>query len=147
MKLSELDPVFMQRLENWGAYYRDSRRAAQSMTAKICKRAAQASGDRMGSARAVSPRPQIDAQDAQQLEWCWAMCGHRVSAKDRALVKAHFVDRADPRMVCRLLQVRWLSWEGDLCAAVMRFSDAVVLLESTHYNPSQQTRQPSMDVR
>lgn len=144
MKLTDLDPSFIHRLENWGAYYRDRRSNAQSITAKVCDRAARASGIYPARSQPTE-RPRIDPEDAQTIEYCWAMCAHRVSATHRALVKAHFVDRADPRMVCRLLHVRWLSWERELCDAVGVFMAAVALLEGADYNPVNNLT-PSTDV-
>lgn len=131
MKLHDLDPAFLRRLENWGAYWGASDyRPSTSPTHEVCRLLAIQAGQQIEDPWAESnARPETDAEDAMVMERHWAMCAYRVTAQDRALIKAHWVSRADPRMVCRLLKLRYLSWEGALCEAVERFQRAVELLE------------------
>lgn len=130
MKLHELDPVFVARLENWGLYCEPTAKQGVSPTHEVCRLLAVAAGKEITEGYAEStPRTQVDVEDAKIIEYCFAMASYRLSAQDRALIKAHFVSRADPRMVCRVLHLRWLSWEGMLCEAVVKFQKAVELLE------------------
>jgi len=131
MKLHELDPNFVARLTNWGIYYGPSHKQGVSPTHEVCKLMAVAAGKEIVEGFAESrPRTEIDVEDAQTIEWCMSKAAYRLSAQDRALIKAHWVSRADPRMVCRVMKVRWLSWEKLLCEAVERFQQVVRMLES-----------------
>lgn len=130
MKLHELDPAFVARLENWGLYYTPRPKQEVSPTYRVCLQLAVAAGKEIRAGYAESrPRLEIDAEDAKIIEWCFAMSSYRLPAQDRALIKAHYVSRSDPRMVCRVLQMRFLSWEKALCEAVVRFQQAVEMLE------------------
>lgn len=130
MKLHELDPAFVARLENWGRYYAPTPKQNVSPTHRVCMLMAVAAGKEIVEGYAESrPRPEINAEDAKIIEWCFAMSSYRLPAQDRALIKAHYVSRSDPRMVCRVLQMRYLSWEKALCEAVARFQQAVEMLE------------------
>lgn len=130
MKIVDLDQVFMGRLSNWGMYYGDQYRAGRSSIADVCERLAVEHGHQIGDGYAESnPRPEIDVDDAMVMERHWCMCAYRISAQDRALIRAYWVDAADPRLVCRLLKIRFYSWESMLCEAVVRFMEAVRILE------------------
>ena len=131
MKLHELDQGFIRRLENWGDYFNAAGgRRNTSPTYEVCKLLAIRAGKEIEVGYATSnPRPEIDEQDAMIIERHWAMCAYRVSALDRALIKAHWVHRRDPRMVCRVLKLRFMSWEHRLCEAVLRFQRTVELFE------------------
>lgn len=139
MRLSDLPPDFVRRLENWGAYFRSERGLpCVSPTYEVCLQMAVEAGETVTDGyREANPRPEVDAEDALVMERHWAMCSYRIPAKDRALVKAHWVDSADPRLVCRVLKIRYLSFEPELAMATQRFRNAVALLESTTYNPRQ----------
>lgn len=130
MKLHDLDPAFVSRLENWGRYYAPTPKQNVSPTHEVCLAMAVAAGQEIEVGYAESrARVEVDAADAKVIEWCMSKAAYRLSAQDRALIKAHYVSRADPRMVCRLLQLRYLSWEKLLCEAVERFRVAVEILE------------------
>lgn len=136
MKLHDLEPAFVARLENWGRYYAPAPKQGVSPTHEVCRLLAVAAGQEIVEGFAESkPRVEIDAEDAQVIEWCMSKASYRLSAQDRALIKAHWVSRADPRMVCRVMQIRWLSWEKLLCEAVEKFRVAVELLETHRVNP------------
>lgn len=131
MKLHELDQAFVTRLENWGRYYAPAPRQGVSPTHEVCKLLAVAAGKEIVEGFAESkPKTEIDAGDAQIIEWCMSKAAYRLSAQDRALIKAHWVSRADPRMVCRVMRLRWLSWEKALCEAVIEFQRVVQILEN-----------------
>ncbi|MDH2239081.1 hypothetical protein N5K27_22490 [Pigmentiphaga sp. GD03639] len=130
----QLPSDFVARLENWGEYYRDRKRPGKTATYDICE----AMADRAGQTfRESVPRHEVDAEDAQIIEYCWRMCGHRVHARDRAILRAYYVERVDPRGICRVLHVRWRSFPGEHARAVLRFRDAVALLERVGYSPPQ----------
>lgn len=130
MKLHELDPAFVARLENWGLYYRDQYRPAQSATYRVCQDLAAANGRGMrDDYRESNPRPEIDVDDAMIMERHWCMCAYRVTAQDRGLIRAYWVEPTDPRVVCRVLHIRFYSWESALCEAVEKFRQAVQVLE------------------
>lgn len=130
MTLSELDQDFVGRLNNWGLYYRDRYRPGRSAIADVCERLAVEHGHRIGDSYAQSnPKPEIDIDDAMVMERHWCMCAYRVTATDRALIKAYWAEQSDPRFVCRVLHIRYLSWEDLLCEAVERFRQAVRILE------------------
>lgn len=132
MKLHELDSTFVRRLENWGEYFGGGIGGGPntSPTYEVCKLLAIRAGKEVQVGFATSnPRPEIDEEDAMIMERHWAMCAYRVPMLDRALIKAHWVHRRDPRAVCRVLKLRFLSWEHRLCEAVLRFQRAVELLE------------------
>lgn len=130
MRLSDLDPAFVQRLENWGMYCRDQYRPAKSATYRVCQNLAAANGKGMHDGyRESNPRPEIDVDDAMIMERHWCMCAYRVSAQDRALIRAYWAENADPRRVCSVLKIRFLSWEALLCDAVERLRKAVDILE------------------
>lgn len=132
MRLHDLDPAFVARLENWGAYWRDREyRPNVSPTHRVCEQLAIAAGKRIVDSYGESnPRPEFDVEDAMIMQRHWAMCGHRVSAQDRALISAYWTSNADPRTVCRVLKIRYLSWEKLLCEAVEKFRTAVEIMES-----------------
>lgn len=136
MKLDDLDQGFVARLENWGRYYGDGgHRQGVSPTHEVCRLLAVEAGQEIKQGYAEStPRTEVDADDAMVIEWCMAKAAYRLTAIERALIKAHWVSQADPRMVCRLLQLRWLSWEKALCEAVEKFRAAVELLENHRVN-------------
>ncbi|WP_269497808.1 hypothetical protein [Castellaniella sp. S9] len=130
MKISDLDPAFIARLENWGMYYRDQYRPAESATYRVCKELAAAQGQGWKDGyRESNPRPEINVDDAMIMERHWCMCAYRVSVQDRALIRAYWAENADPRRVCSALKIRFLSWESLLCEAVERFRQAVDILE------------------
>lgn len=135
MTLSDLPPGFVDRLENWGRYYRPRGKPFESTTYRVCEEAAVAAGKTITDGyREANSRQEIDVDDALIMERHWAMSSYRLPAVDRALVKAHWVEGADPRMVCRLLKLRYLSYEKELCEATQRFRNVVAVLESTAYN-------------
>lgn len=130
MKLSDLDSAFIQRLENWGMYYRDQYRPTQSATYRVCQSVAAANGKGMHDGyRESNPRPEIDVDDAMIMERHWCMCAYRVTAQDRGLIRAYWIEPTDPRVVCRVLHIRFYSWESMLCEAVEKFRQAVRILE------------------
>ena len=130
MKLSDLDQRFVGRLENWGRFYRDQRRPGQSATYRVCQQLALAAGQNMHEGfREVSPAPEVDEDDARIIEWCWTQAKVRMDAKHWALLRAHFVMRHDPRGLCRAMQIRRLSYESEVAAAVHRFQDLVGVME------------------
>jgi len=130
MRISDLDSAFVARLENWGLYYRDQYRPGRSAIADVCERMAVEHGVQIKDGFAESnPRPEIDVDDAMVMERHWAMCAYRVTAQDRALIRAYWAERADPRVVCKVLHIRFYSWESLLCEAVDKFRHAVDLLE------------------
>ncbi len=130
MTLSDLDQNFVARLENWGMYYRDRYRPGRSAIADVCERLAVERGHKIGDSYAESnPKPEIDVEDAMVMERHWCMCAYRVSVQDRALIRAYWAEPSDPRMVCRVLKIRFLSWELALCDAVERFRQAVLIME------------------
>jgi len=130
MKLSDLDPAFVRRLENWGLYYRDQYRPAVSTTFRVCQDMAAEHGKGVrDDYRELNPKPEIDVDDAMIMERHWAMCAYRVTAQDRGLIRAYWAEQTDTRVVCRVLKVRYLSWEERLCEAVERFREAVRILE------------------
>lgn len=130
MKLSDLDQNFVDRLTNWGLYYRDQYRPAQSATYRVCQNAAAAKGKGMrDDYRESNPRPEIDVDDAMIMERHWCMCAYRVTAQDRGLIRAYWVEPTDPRVVCRVLHIRFYSWESALCEAVEKFRQAVQVME------------------
>lgn len=131
MKLHELDPQFVSRLENWGMYFSPAPKQNVSTTHEICLLMAVAAGKEKEVGYAEShPRAEIDEQDAQVIEWCMSRASYRMSAQSRGLIKAHYVSRADPRVVARVMRIRYLSWEKLLCEAVIEFRGIVEMLES-----------------
>lgn len=131
MKIYDLDSEFVRRLENWGMYFGgNTAKQYVSPTHEVCKRLAAEHGKQLvvGYAESV-PRLEIDSEDAKVIEWCWAMSGHRLHPQDRALIKAHYVSRADPRTVCRVLKIKFYTWESSLCEAVIEFQNVVDVLE------------------
>lgn len=137
MKLSDLDPAFVRRLENWGLYYRDQYRPAESVTYRVCQEIATSRGSGMkDDYRESNPRPEMDVEDAMAMEKHWFMCSYRLTSQERALVRAYWASQADPRIVCRMLKIRFLSWEDRMCEATEKFRVAVRLLEfSDHASP------------
>ncbi len=117
---------FEARLENWGDYFRDRTKPGESMTYKICESMADKAGQRY---RESTPRPEIDVEDAQTIEYCWAMSAHRIDTKHRALLRAYYVECSDVRMVARVLRIRWLSFEDERMEAVRKFEQVVALME------------------
>jgi hypothetical protein len=124
-----------ERLENWGAFYRTTRRPGISVTGEICE--AMAAGAGQVGYRENKPRREIDEADAQRIEWCFAKADYRVDLKQRGMLRAYYCDQADPRLVCRVLQIRYRSWEDELLRAAEAFGVAVALLESAAYNRGQ----------
>ena len=130
MKLHDLDPAFIRRLENWGLYYRDQYRPAESSTYRVCMELAAAHGQGLKDGyRESNPRPEIDEDDARIIEWCWGQSQYRMDAKHWALLRAHFVMRHDPRILCRAMRIRRLSFDSELAAASSRFQSLVNMLE------------------
>lgn len=130
MNLSDLDPAFVGRLENWGLYYRDRYRPGRSPIAVVCERLAAERGHQIGDSYAQSnPRPEIDVDDAMAIERHWCACAYRITAQHRALIRAYWVEPTDPRVVCRVLRIRFYSWESALCEAVEKFRQAVQVME------------------
>ena len=137
-KLTYLERVprrLHERLENWGRYYRPRRRENVSTIHEICEGMAEHSGhasyrDSYGPPERAEYRPPIDVEDARIIEWAWGQCAHRVHVKQRAMLRAYYVDEADPRLVCRVLQIRYLSFEDELFAAAEAFGVALAILES-----------------
>jgi len=137
MTLADLDQEFVARLENWGRYYGGSGRRQQvSPTHEVCRLLAVAAGQEIIQGFAESnPRPEIDVDDAMTIEWCWAMSRcHVVSRQQKSILKGYFVRGADPRALCRFLQIRWLSWDRLLCESVESFRAAVEMLENYRVN-------------
>ncbi|OWT62008.1 hypothetical protein [Candidimonas nitroreducens] len=126
-----IDPDFERRLENWGAYYRrDAGGAVSSPTAEVCELLAVAHGRQIRDGyREVSAKPEIDESDAETIEWCWCRAAYRMDAKLRALLKAHYVHASDMRFTCRVLQIRFRSYEPMRADAVEQFQRVVALAE------------------
>ena len=130
MRLSDIDPAFLRRLDNWGLYYRDQYRPAESLTHKVCQSIAAAHGQRIkDDYREASAPPDIDEDDARIIEWCWCQTSYRMDRKHHALLRAHYVTRVDRRTICRAMKLRLLSYDSELAFAVMRFSTLVQDLE------------------
>lgn len=130
MKLSDLDPAFVARLENWGMYYRDQYIPAQSATYRVCKELAAARGQGVRDGyRESNPRPEINEDDARIIEWCWGQSRYRMDPKHWAMIRAHFVMRHDKRILCRAMHIRLLSYETELSSAMHRFQSLVNMLE------------------
>lgn len=136
-KLSYLERVprrLHERLENWGRYYKPKARAKSSVVHDVCEGVAGAAGkrsyqDSYGPSERAPYRDPVDVEDARIIEWAWGRCDHRVDRKQRALLRAYYVEGADPRMVCRALGIRWLSYEDELFAAAESFGVALAILE------------------
>lgn len=130
MKLSDLDQRFVDRLCNWGLYYRDQYRPEVSPTYRVCQDLAVAHGAGVKDGyREVSAKPEVNEDDARIIEWCWGQSRYRMDAKHWALLRAHFVMRHDKRILCRAMHIRLLSYEAEVAAAVHRFQSLVGLLE------------------
>src|SRR5690606_2744861 len=112
---------------------RDRTKPGESMTYKICESMADKAGQRY---RESTPRPEIDVEDAQTIEYCWAMSAHRIDVKHRALLRAYYVECTDVRVIARLLRIRWLSFEDERLTAVREFKDAVDLIENFRVTPN-----------
>jgi hypothetical protein len=125
----KVDDQFSQRLENWGIYYRmTGSPAGTSATWEVCRRLAKDAGE-IGQASSA-PKREIDEADARVIEWCWSQSGYRMDRKHHAMLKAHFINRMDPRVICRHLQMRYLSYDSELAKAVKRFSECVKMMET-----------------
>lgn len=137
MRLSDLDPAFIARLENWGLYYRDQYRPAQSVTYRVCQSVAAAKGKGFRDGyHELNPRPEIDEDDARIIERCWCQTVYRMDRKHHALLRAHYVTRVDKRTICRAMQIRLLSYDSELAFATMRFSALVQMLENYGETPT-----------
>ena len=127
-----IDAEFERRLENWGACYRrdNTGGGGSSPTAAVCELLAVAHGRPIRDGyREVSARPEIDEADAETIEWCWCRAAYRMDAKLRALLKAHYVHGSDVRFTCRMLQIRFRSYETLRADAVEQFQRVVALAE------------------
>lgn len=148
MTLSDLPPGFVDRLENWGAYFAGgSSRSASSPTAQVCEQLAVAHGQTIrDDYREIHARREIDEVDAQTIEWCWAKSGDRLKGNERALLKAHFVHRSDPRFTCRVLHIRFRSYDATLAQAIRDFERIVAIFETFGHNPLHTNRLPAQNA-
>lgn len=116
------NPDFEQRLEAWGAYYRRRYSRGSSPIAEVCQQLAIAHGRPIRDGyREVSARPEIDEADAQFIEWCWCHLWPSQDDPLRALLRAHYVLAKDMRLTCRVLRIRFWSYEATRVEAVRRF--------------------------
>lgn len=122
---------FVRRLENWGAYFGRRYQPGTSPTYEICESMAGNAGQ--GYRESVA-KQEIDADDAQTIEWCWCRAAYRMEPKHHAMLKAYYVVGSDPRLICRVLLIRYRSFDAELAAAVARFQDAVAIFESVPHN-------------
>lgn len=122
---------FEDRLENWGAYYQGGGQYdSGSVTYEVCRRMAIENGSEVRDGyREIRPAREIDEDDARIIEWCWVQSANRIPVRCRALLKAHYVSRSDPRVISRLLRIRHLSYKKELAEAVKRFEEIVQVLE------------------
>lgn len=131
MKLHELDPAFIDRLENWGRYYAPERRSYVSTTHEVCVQLAVAAGqnlvDRSGERGGESIA--VDADDARIIEWCWCNSAYRMDRRHWMLLRMHYVKRLDQRVTCRELKIRLRSYLAEVDAATRRFQECVETLE------------------
>ena len=123
-----------ERLENWGRYFKPKARGKPSVVHDVCEGVAGAAGkrsyqDSYGPSERAPYRDPVDTEDAMIIEWAWRKCDHRVKPEQRALLRAYYVEAADPRIVCRLLQIRWPSYDDELYAAAEAFGVALAILE------------------
>lgn len=141
---------FERRLENWGMLYRNDRgRPATSPTYDVCRQIAiQRGGEVHDGYREARARAEIDEDDARIIEWCWCQSRFRMDAKHWALLRAHYVAQSDPRLICRLLQVRWRSFDATRVEAVDKFERCVSLLTTAQklYNPQQDNQTTAIGV-
>lgn len=131
--MTQAPDSFVHRLENWGAYFGRRYRPGTSPTYDICEAMANDAGQghRVSHAKQV-----IDADDAQLIEWCWCRAAYRMDPKHHAMIKAFYVTRSDPRLICRVLLLRYRSFDSDLMEAVARFAEAVAIFEAVPHNSS-----------
>ncbi len=131
---SQVSDHFIRRLENWGAYFGRRHRPGTSPTYDLCESMAENAGQ--GYRESVA-KQEIDADDAQVIEWCWCRAAYRMESKHHAMLKAFYVERSDPRLICRVLLVRYRSFDAELAAATARFYEAVAIFESVPHNSDQ----------
>lgn len=122
---------FVHRLENWGSYFGRRYRPGTSPTHEICEAMANDAGQ---GYRKSTAKKEIDVDDAQVIEWCWCRAAYRMDSKHHAMLKAYYVTKSDPRLICRVLLLRYRSFDADLMAAVARFAEAVAIFEAVPHN-------------
>lgn len=127
-----IDRDFERRLEAWGAYYRRRYSKGRSPIADVCEQLAVAHGRPIHDGyREVSARPEINEADAQLIERCWcSLTDADMSEQMRSLLKAHYVLGKDMRITCRVLRIRFRSYETVLAEAVNCFQAAVGRMRS-----------------
>lgn len=130
--LDRLPADFHRRLENWGDVMRDRRRQGVSPTYEVCQQLKRMAGKMPPN----EEKPELDEADAASIEAAWRLAaGYRMEPRHAGILRAYYVLRQPPFIVCRLWSMRVREFDDTLVRAVHSFQELVALQEIRRHNP------------
>lgn len=120
--IDRLPPLLHGRLENWGEVMRGGgggRKPAKSATYDVCH----LMHEHAGQTRNLSTHlaRSLDLADAALIEAYWCASTYRIVPNQRAIARAHYVERGSWQMTCRVLGIPQHQYDDKLVEAVLAF--------------------------
>ncbi|MDH1177942.1 hypothetical protein N5C72_07640 [Achromobacter mucicolens] len=136
--LYRLPADFHERLENWGAVMRDRPSFSVSPTYQVCQELARRAGKLPRGDDSENLRPEKDEADAELIEACWrTAAAYRGLPRETALLRAYYVLRQPPAIICRMQGMRVREFDDVLVRAVLEFQAYLAKFVSRVHNPPQ----------